>query len=192
MAGVQVPWEPDQDPSTVDRTVDHPEDIEGLRTRLEQIKEAEAQVGHRKTELIQNVRDRINTLHRLLVEYGAASSIPMQTPVATESLTPHVVKTRGRRNQVSIIAYVRREMERVGHPLATAELRQALLTRHHVPELRLKNLSQILYKAQSIVKADGKIGLAEWQSKTPAAGKHKSVKKSRTATKPAVASAAAE
>lgn len=131
-----------------------------LRTDLEKIKEDQTQVDQRRTELIHTVKGKITALQQLLVQFGEGTEAPAPASLGAKTPRPGVGT---RKDETPIIEYVRRELAAVGQAVATPALKQALMTKHGVPPNRLKNLSQILDKAPSVYKKDGKIGLVEWK-----------------------------
>jgi small-conductance mechanosensitive channel len=137
------------------------EELHRLREHLEKVKEDQAHVTQRKTELIQTVQEQIAVLRQILVDCEAED----QGPAPATFMTPEPPRLEGQvPERIPIIEYVRRELIRGGEEIDTATLRHALVTRHHVPPSRLKNLSQILYKTVAVYKDHGKIGLADWKA----------------------------
>jgi hypothetical protein len=138
------------------------EELHLLREHLEKVKEDQAHITQRKTELIQTVQEQIAVLRQILVDCEAEDQGPAPVAVMTPAPIEGQVPER-----IPIIEYVRRELIRVGEETDTATLRHALITRHHVPPSRLKNLSQILYKTAAVYKDHGKVGLADWKASHP-------------------------
>lgn len=148
------------------------EELERLRTDLEQMREDQLRVEHRKVTLIQVVKDKIADLQQLLVQYGEPATPAPDSRTGTRPSHPVIHRLPApATDKVSIIERVRRELTRLGTEVDTAVLRQTLIERDGVAPTRLKNLSQILYNSTSVYKAGGKIGLAAWKvRKTPAKG----------------------